>query len=72
MSSKPSRGSARWVLPAPDGVDTFVFKDTFEEQPLEDEEVAVELYAASLNYRDIVAAKVSFGNIIDILSEHEG
>ena len=50
----------KWVLPQSKGIESLVVQDDVSKDPLGDDEVAVDMYAASLNYRDIVIAKVLY------------
>jgi NADPH:quinone reductase-like Zn-dependent oxidoreductase len=50
--------SKQWVLPSPTGIDALQLSESVTPTDLGDDEVAVDLYAASLNYRELVIIKV--------------
>lgn len=47
-----------WVLNSQDGPDSLEFKEQFPIPALQDDEILVKLYGASLNHRELVIAKV--------------
>lgn len=51
--------TARWVLPSQNGIDSLRYEDSVSIPNLMDDEVLVEMHAASINYRDLVITKVS-------------
>lgn len=48
-----------WTLPESSGIDSLTLQTDAPTKSLGDDEVAVELHAASLNYRELVVVKVS-------------
>ncbi len=59
MSSPSGTRFSHWTLPEANGVDSLILDENASiDGPLGDEEVAVELHAASLNYRELVIVKV--------------
>jgi NADPH:quinone reductase-like Zn-dependent oxidoreductase len=50
--------TAQWVLPTQDGFQALTLRDAVPLQELGAEDVLVKLQAASINYRDLVIAKV--------------
>jgi NADPH:quinone reductase-like Zn-dependent oxidoreductase len=59
----------RWVLESQNGIDSLKWEHNAVTKELGEHEVLVELHAASLNYRDLVIAKVSFMEYISIRSK---
>ncbi|KAK5171943.1 uncharacterized protein LTR77_003580 [Saxophila tyrrhenica] len=51
---------SQWTLPEANGIDSLKLVQSAPIGPLGDNEVAVELHAASLNYRELVIAKNAF------------
>jgi NADPH:quinone reductase-like Zn-dependent oxidoreductase len=48
---------SQWIIPEATGIDALKLENTIASELLGDDEVAVELHAASLNYRELVIAK---------------
>ena len=63
---------AQWSLPDPNGIDSLQLNKSVPLRDPKRDEVLVELYAASLNYRELAVAKVHtftipFSNLISLL-----
>lgn len=54
-----TRYTAAWVLQTQNGIESLEFVEGIQLPPLRDDEILVKIHAASLNYRDLVIAKVS-------------
>lgn len=54
------RRTAQWVLPQQTGFDSLVLQNDVPIPQLRADEVLIKLHAASINYRDLVMAKVRF------------
>lgn len=61
MGSHPIH-TARWTLPSQNGIDSLRYEESVSIPELKDDEVLVEMHAASINYRDLVITKVSHSN----------
>lgn len=57
MSSHPTH-TARWTLPSQHGIDSLRYEESAAIPNLKNDEVLVEMHAASINYRDLVITKV--------------
>ncbi|QDS67550.1 hypothetical protein FKW77_003010 [Venturia effusa] len=56
MSVLPTH-TARWTLPTQNGIDSLKYEGSASIPDLREEEVLVEMHAASINYRDLVITK---------------
>jgi hypothetical protein len=54
----PNKTTARWTLKSQDGIESLHYEEKAELPELGEENVLVEIHAASLNYRDLAIAKV--------------
>lgn len=70
---KEQRTVSQWTLPETKGIQSLVLIPNTTLDSLAPDEVRVKLYAASLNYRDLVIAKVGYPEekIIDEADSNE-
>lgn len=70
---KNQRAVSQWTLPEAKGIQSLVLIPNTTLDSLAPDEVRVKLYAASLNYRDLVIAKVGYSEekIIDEADSNE-
>lgn len=62
MDSSLPEFTAAWTLPSQrSGIESLGFVEKVPIPPLRDDELLVKIHAASLNYRDLIIAKVRTG-----------
>lgn len=54
--------TARWILPSQNGIDSLRYEESASISALKDDDVLVQMHAASINYRDLVITKVCCSN----------
>jgi NADPH:quinone reductase-like Zn-dependent oxidoreductase len=63
----PQSCTAGWVLNSQEGIEGLTFVEQLALPPVNEDEILVKIHAASLNYRDIMIAKVKEVSLLPLL-----